>query len=48
MEPPTIAGGGFAEVPVERLFSLVDDRHGVDFIPAIKVEEQHMVGNGIQ
>ncbi len=44
MERPTIAGGGFKALPVEHLFRFVEVRHGVDFIPVIRVEEDRFQG----
>ena len=37
LERPTIAGGGFNVLPVEHLFRFVEVRHGVEFIPVIRV-----------
>ncbi len=48
MEGPTSAGGGFKRLPVKHLSRPVEVRHGVDFIPVIKVEEEHVTSNGIQ
>ena len=44
MELPTIAGGGFKKRPVEHLLRFVEVRHGVEFIPVIRFEEDRFQG----
>jgi hypothetical protein len=44
LKRPTIAGGGFKVFPVEHLFRFVEVRHGVDFIPVSRVEEDRFEG----
>ena len=39
---PDVAGGEFKVRPLEQLHRLVEIRHGVDFIPVIRVEEDRL------
>ena len=47
LERPTIAGGGFNVLSVERHFRPVVVRHNVDFIPVHRVKEECFEGKRI-
>ncbi len=44
MERPAIVSGRVDGLPVEQHFRLVQKRHGIDFIPIIRVEEDRFEG----